>query len=85
VVNARPRPLYPREKETLYPFCRRVGGPQGWSGRVRKISLPPEFDPRTDILFVPVLISKPEKATNHAYKTVFSIQQTLLNNGEYCL
>jgi len=21
--------------------------PQGWSGRVQKISLPPEFDPRT--------------------------------------
>jgi hypothetical protein len=28
-------------------LCRRLGGPQGRSGRVRKISSPPEFDPRT--------------------------------------
>jgi hypothetical protein len=26
---------------------RRLGGPQGRSGRVRKISPPPEFDPQT--------------------------------------
>ena len=29
------------------PLYRRLGGPQGRSGRVRKISPPPEFDPRT--------------------------------------
>ena len=34
-------------KETRYPLYRRLGGPQGRSGRVRKISLPPGFDPRT--------------------------------------
>jgi hypothetical protein len=34
-------------KETRYPLYRRLGGPQGWSGRVRKILTPPEFDPRT--------------------------------------
>jgi hypothetical protein len=34
-------------KETRYPFCRKLGGPQGWSGRVRKISPPPGFDRRT--------------------------------------
>jgi len=28
-----------------YPLYRRLGGPQGRSGRVRKISLPPGFDP----------------------------------------
>jgi hypothetical protein len=33
-------------KETRYPLYRRLGGPQGRSGRVRKIS-PPGFDPRT--------------------------------------
>jgi hypothetical protein len=38
VVNAMLRPLYPREGDP-------VGGPQGRSGRVRKISLPPGFDP----------------------------------------
>jgi len=31
---------------TRNPLYRRLGGPQGRSGRVRKISLPPEFDPR---------------------------------------
>ena len=33
--------------KTRYPLYRRLGGPQGRSGRVRKISLPPVFDPRT--------------------------------------
>jgi hypothetical protein len=30
-------------KETRYPFCRRLVGPQNRSGRVRKISFPPGF------------------------------------------
>jgi hypothetical protein len=34
-------------KETRYPLYRRLGGPQGRSERVRKISPPPGFDPRT--------------------------------------
>ena len=33
--------------KTRYPLYRRLGGPQGRSGQVRKISPPPEFDPRT--------------------------------------
>ena len=33
--------------KTQYPLYRRLGGPQGRSGRVRKISLPLGFDPRT--------------------------------------
>jgi len=32
---------------TRYPLYRKPGGPQGRSGRVRKISPPPGFDPRT--------------------------------------
>jgi hypothetical protein len=32
---------------TRYPLYRTLGGPQGRSGRVRKISPPPAFDPRT--------------------------------------
>ena len=32
---------------TRYPFYSRFRGPQGRSGWVRKISPPPEFDPRT--------------------------------------
>jgi hypothetical protein len=34
-------------KETRYPLYRMLGGPQGRSGRVRKISPPPRFDCRT--------------------------------------
>ena len=34
-------------KETRYPLCRRLDGPQCRSGRVRKILPPPGFDPRT--------------------------------------
>ena len=33
--------------KTRYPLCRRLGGSQGRSGRVRKISPPPGFDPWT--------------------------------------
>ena len=33
--------------KTRYPLYRRLGGPQGRSGRVRKISPPPGFDRRT--------------------------------------
>jgi hypothetical protein len=33
--------------ETQYPLYRRLGGPQSRSGRVRKFSPPPGFDPRT--------------------------------------
>jgi hypothetical protein len=46
VVNATSRPHYPREI-TRYPLYRRMGGPQCRPGRVRKISTPPGFDPRT--------------------------------------
>jgi len=33
-------------QKTRYLLYRRLGGPQGRSGRVRKISRPPGFDPR---------------------------------------
>jgi len=33
--------------KTRYPLYRRLGGSQGRSGKVRKISPPPRFDPRT--------------------------------------
>ena len=33
--------------KTRYPLYRRLGGPQGQSGQVRKISPPPGFNPRT--------------------------------------
>jgi hypothetical protein len=34
-------------KETRYPFYRKLGGPQGRSRQVRKVSPPPGFNPRT--------------------------------------
>jgi hypothetical protein len=43
-----PRPgRFTPGKETRYPLYRRLGGPQVRSGRLRKISLPQGFDPRT--------------------------------------
>jgi hypothetical protein len=45
-VSVTPPPLFTPEK-TRYPLNRRLGVPQGRSGQVRKISLPPGFDPRT--------------------------------------
>jgi hypothetical protein len=38
---------FPPPGKTRYPLYRRLGGPRGWSGQVRKISPPPGFDPRT--------------------------------------
>ena len=46
MVKASPRPLYPRERDTVS-FYRRLRGTLGWSGRVWKISPPPGFDPLT--------------------------------------
>jgi hypothetical protein len=40
-------PPPPPGKKTQYPLYRRLGGPQGRSGRVRKISSPSGFDPWT--------------------------------------
>jgi hypothetical protein len=43
-----PRPgRFTPGKQTRYPLYRGLGGPQGRSGRVLKISPPPGFDPRT--------------------------------------
>jgi hypothetical protein len=42
-----PRPgRFTPAKDTRYPLYKKMGGPQGRSGRVRKISPPPGFDPR---------------------------------------
>jgi hypothetical protein len=42
VINATPRPLYPRETDPA-PLYGTLDGHQGWSGRVLKISPPPGF------------------------------------------
>jgi hypothetical protein len=45
-VSVTPWPLFTPGK-SRYPSYRRLGGPQGPSGQVRKISPPLGFDPRT--------------------------------------
>ena len=45
-VSVRPRPLFTPGKDTV-PIVQEAGWAQGRSGQVRKISLPPGFDPRT--------------------------------------
>jgi hypothetical protein len=42
-----PLATLPPGKETRYPLHRRLGGPQGLSRQVRKISSPLGFDPQT--------------------------------------
>jgi hypothetical protein len=70
VVNATLRPLYP-EKEIRYAIYRRLGWPQGPSGRVRKISPTMEFDPRTvHPVAIPTALSRP---TMNVYRRWISI------------
>ena len=45
-VSITPRPLFTPGKDPV-PIVQKLGGPQGRSGQVRKISPPPGFDPRT--------------------------------------
>ena len=79
LVNATPRPLYPSGK-THYALCRRVGGPQGRSGRVRKISPPPEFDPR---IIKPVAIRCADYAIpSHIHPILFVLILSLVVFGE---
>jgi hypothetical protein len=42
-----PRPGRFTQRINRYPLYRGLGGPQGRPGRVRKLSPPPGFDPRT--------------------------------------
>ena len=59
---------------TRYPLYRRLGGPQGQSGQVRKISPPPRFDTRT----VQRVASRcADYATRPTYQTV-EVHKSLL-------
>ena len=42
-----PRPVRLTCRNEVYPLYRRLGGPQGRSGRTLETSAPPAFDPRT--------------------------------------
>jgi hypothetical protein len=50
----RPRLFNPGKRPSTH--CRRLGGPQGRSGRVRKILPPPGFNPRTVTYIMYILI-----------------------------
>jgi len=70
MVKAKPRPLYP-DKEIRYQLYRRLCRPQGPSGRVRIISPPKGFDPRTvQPLAIPTALSRP---TINLYRNWISI------------
>ena len=47
VGGQRDAPAALPQRKIRSPLYRGLGGPQGRSGRVRKISPPPAFDPRT--------------------------------------
>jgi hypothetical protein len=66
----------------VYPFYRRLGGPQGQSGRVRKISPPPGLDPLTvqpvasrytDLATLPILKVHDSLEYNHISDTVMDL------------
>ena len=72
---SRPGRSLPRGK-SWYPLYRRLGGPQGRSGQVRKISPPPGFDPRT---VQPVA----SRYTNYATRpTIFHIYTSNLHEDQ---
>ena len=62
--------------KTRYPLYRRLGGPQGRSGQVRKISPPSEFDPQT---VQPVA----SRYTDYATRLTFNCPNPLNFSG-YC-
>jgi hypothetical protein len=39
VVTFTPLPFYPKERTPWYPFDRRLGGPQSWSGQYEEVTI----------------------------------------------
>ena len=81
-----PRPgRFTSGKETRYPLYRRLGGPQGRSRRLRKISPPPGFDPLT-VQPVPTTLSRPTYNIfiiyNIYFYLIYLIQKVI---SRYCL
>ena len=71
VVSVTPRPLFIPGK-TRYPFYRRLGGPQGRSGQVRKISLltgirSPDRPARSQYVFDMIRVIKGDYVTKQNY------------------
>ena len=66
--------------KTQYPLYRRLGGPQGRSGQVRKISPPPGFDPWT---VQPVASRYTDYATRPTYN--MSLAQNVAREIPLCM
>jgi len=62
--------------KTRYPLYRRLGGPQGWSGQVRKISPPPGSDP----LVHQVVYELKTVSTALTVRDCYHITQTIRRN-----
>jgi hypothetical protein len=61
-----------------YPLYRRLGRPQGWCGRVLKISPPPGFDPRTVQLIASRYFNYAILAHRHEYEVLKFLNHTEL-------
>ena len=68
-------------EKTFYPLYRRLGGPHGRSGQVRKISPPPGFDPRT---VQPVARLYTDYATQPTFGTEY-VQKKIMGDCVFCV
>jgi hypothetical protein len=73
--------------KTRYPLYKRLGGPHGRSGRVRKISPPPGVEPRT---FQPVAIrytdwAIPAHIVDDSRKEILKLATKITNHLDICL
>jgi hypothetical protein len=72
VISFTPRPLYPQGKSHLYPFDRRLSGPQSLSGRggEEKDSQPqPGIEKRKDFCKYMMMSMCKEKANSYPHNT----------------
>jgi hypothetical protein len=73
--------------KTRYPLYRRLGGPQGRSGRVWKISPPPGFDPQTAPSVASRYTNRTIPAQGHKLSDIIQrspkITQRMIQNRRY--
>ena len=66
--------------KTRYPLYSRLGGPQGPSGHVRKISPPPGFDPRTvQLVAIPTELPGPLSRNSWQQKMLLLLRNLSLS------
>jgi hypothetical protein len=78
-----PRPgRFTPGKDTRYPLYRRLGGPQGRSGRMGKISPPPGFDPRNVQPVASRYTDRRQTATDESVSEFFSLFMSLASTNK---